>query len=154
VSGTVPGGWERIPGAGAQAERLITSGGTLIRQTTFGTTQWIFLPDRPGGADSDTLLAAIQALQLSLQALQQALQTMSETSLQHADALAAQLTTMDATLKAGVAAIAAEIADLKAANPAVNFASLDTAVANLGTDVAAAAAIPPAPTPTPAPAAP
>jgi hypothetical protein len=65
---------------------------------------------------------------------------MSQTNQQHADAIAAQLTTIDATLKTGVAAITAEIATLKAANPAVDFTAVDTAVANLGTDVAAATA--------------
>ena len=68
---------------------------------------------------------------------------MSQSNQEHADALAAQLTAMDATLKAGVAAITDEIAALKAGNPSVDFTALDTAVETLGTDVTAAAAIPP-----------
>lgn len=81
---------------------------------------------------------------------------MSETTQQHVDALAAQLTTMDATLKAGITSITDEIAALKTANPTVDFTALDSAVAAMGTDVAAVAAIPPAPPPPapPAPAAP
>jgi hypothetical protein len=75
-----------------------------------------------------------------LTSIQQELIIMSQTNQQHADAIAAQLTTIDATLKTGVAAITAEIATLKAANPAVDFTAVDTAVANLGTDVAAATA--------------
>jgi hypothetical protein len=79
-----------------------------------------------------------------INALHQELRTMSQSNQTHADALAAQLTAMDATLKAGVTAITDEIAALKAANPAVDFTGLDSAVTALGTDVAAAAAIPPA----------
>jgi hypothetical protein len=84
----------------------------------------------------DLILAGINTLH-------QELRTMSQSNQTHADALAAQLTAMDATLKAGVTAITDEIAALKAANPAVDFTGLDSAVTALGTDVAAAAAIPP-----------
>jgi hypothetical protein len=93
-------------------------------------------------ATPDPRLDQVLAL---LQTLTQDINTMSETSQQHADALATQLGALDVTLKAGVAAITAEISTLKAANPAVSFTALDAAVASLGTDVAAAAAIPPAP---------
>ena len=85
-----------------------------------------------------------RAILAELAALTAKVDHMSQTNQQHADAIAAQLTAIDATLKTGVAAITAEIATLKAANPAVDFTAVDTAVANLGTDVAAAAAIPPA----------
>ena len=81
-----------------------------------------------------------RAILAELATLTAKVDTMSQTNQQHADAIAAQLTTIDATLKTGVAAITAEIATLKAANPAVDFTAVDTAVANLGTDVAAAAA--------------
>jgi hypothetical protein len=87
-------------------------------------------PDRLGD-----ILAGINALH-------QELQRMSQTNQEHADALAARINAMDGTLKAGVAAITAEIAALKAANPAVDFTGLDAAVTALGTDVAATAAIP------------
>jgi hypothetical protein len=81
-----------------------------------------------------------RAILAELATLNAKVDLMSQTNQQHADAIAAQLTTIDATLKTGVAAITAEIATLKAANPAVDFTAVDTAVANLGTDVAAAAA--------------
>jgi hypothetical protein len=74
------------------------------------------------------------------------LHRMSQSNQEHADAVTAQLTALDATLKSGVSAITAEIAGLKSSNPAVDFTGLDAAVTALGTDVAAAAAIPPAPT--------
>jgi hypothetical protein len=81
-----------------------------------------------------------RAILAELATLNAKVDLMSQTNQQHADAIAAQLTTIDATLKTGVAAITAEIATLKAANPAVDFTAVDTAVANLGTDVAAATA--------------
>ena len=83
------------------------------------------------------ILAAITAATTTTT---QELYAMSESNQAHADALTAQLVALDDTLKTGVAAIVAEIATLKAGNPAVDFAPLDTAVANLGTDVAAVTA--------------
>lgn len=139
--------WETIEGGspgGYAAARLRFPSGWLFSQ--HGSDP-IYIPDpvQDGGAGTGTtaILAAIADLK-------QELQTMSQTNQQHADAIAAQLTTIDATLKTGIAAITAEIADLKTANPAVDFSGVDAAVATLGTDVAAAAAIPPAAGPAPA----
>jgi hypothetical protein len=91
-----------------------------------------------------------RAILAQLTILNTKVDTMSQTNQQHADAIAAQLTTIDATLKTGVADITAEIAALKTSNPAVDFSGVDAAVTALGTDVAAAAAIPPAPAAAPA----
>lgn len=142
--------WQFIPGAGPGWQAFPFAGGWLVRGGGGGV---IFVPgpDQRGGTDAGTItiLAAIADLK-------QELGTMSETTQQHVDALAAQLTTMDATLKAGITSITDEIAALKTANPTVDFTALDSAVAAMGTDVAAVAAIPPAPPPPapPAPAAP
>jgi hypothetical protein len=129
--------WQGIPGAGPTVQCLPFAAGWLVRGPAAGL---IYVPDpeqQSGDASAGTtaILAAIEQLSKDLQ-------TMSQTNQQHADAIAAQLTTIDATLKTGVAAITAEIATLKAANPAVDFTGVDAAVANLGTDVAAAAAVP------------
>ena len=90
----------------------------------------------------DTRLDQVLAL---LRQIHQELHTMSQSAQEHADALTAQVAAMDAALQGGIAAIQAEIAALKAANAAVDFAPLDAAVTALGTDVAAAVAIPDAP---------
>jgi hypothetical protein len=116
----VPGGW-------------IYHGGPLQSPVYVADpSKWALPPNDPR---LDQILAAIATLH-------QELHRMSQSSQEHADALAAQITALDATLQSGITAIQAEIATLKQANPAVNFAALDTAVATLGTDVAATAAIP------------
>ena len=76
---------------------------------------------------------------------------MSETVQQKIDAVTTTVTAIDAKVAAAKTAIMAEIATLQVANPTVDLTALNAAVAQLGTDVDAVAAIPPA---DPAPAAP
>jgi hypothetical protein len=120
----VPGGWIYYGGP--------LSGPVLVSDPS----QWAQSPAAVAG-QLERVLASLSNLHLEFH-------RMSQSSQEHADALAATLNTMDATLKSGLAAITAEIATLKASNPAVDFTGIDTAVANLGTDVAAAAAVAPA----------
>jgi predicted negative regulator of RcsB-dependent stress response len=75
------------------------------------------------------ILAAIAALSKKVDAL------MSDQS--HLDAQVAQIVAGVAALNTAATDIEAEIAALKAANPAVDFTALDAAVASLGSAVTA-----------------
>jgi outer membrane murein-binding lipoprotein Lpp len=79
-----------------------------------------------------------------IEALEVRMVTMSETTQEKIDALTATVTGIDAKVAAAKTAIMDEIAALQAANPSADFTKLNAAVAQLGTDVDAVAAIPPA----------